>query len=680
MALCDARIYRFVANTHFDYLKTLSPLKRASEVFKLEAEALSMELTADDEIFGWMIFDNRNFYGAVDFAVPEESVQAIINAPDLHGSHIKIDRAHTIVDYKFILENGLVAYQQKIENELLNFPHDEQLLAMKDELVTVERLTERMRSVVSENANGCKNAKKIRSALDRVPFYPARDFREAIQSIWIIHFLLPLAEHAFHSISLGKFDQYVYPYYQRSLSEGMTREEAKGILHNFYKLLNSYADGACLLNVGAEYNELSELIIECQRDFGMPAPILGARISENTPDKIWDMLIDEKLFTRGQPTFYGERSCVAALVEKGVPHSEALGFCNSSCMGISLAGQEYDSMWGCVFSVSAALEAALNCGGLLHRDITVPGIKRVNNLDELYDAFEKSAEYLIDICSAAYEAKAKFVEENDPDPFVSILTNGCIEKHLDRMSGAKYHNVTIECMGMVNASDGIGAIDRLVFDEKKYTIEQINEAVKNNFEGYDSIKSDILNCKKYGENSYADSYAVKVAEILQMVIRKKDNKNFLYSPSLHTLDENVRYGKMWGAGYDGRRAGAPFAKNAAYSDCVGKKEPTSLTLSAAKLPQHKFFGGQPIDLNFSADIVRRHKREIALLIDTYLQMGGLQLQVNSLSPEILRDALKNPERYSDLVVRVGGYSTYFNLLSDAVKEDFIRRAETEAGI
>jgi formate C-acetyltransferase len=103
-------------------------------------------------------------------------------------------------------------------------------------------------------------------------------------------------------------------------------------------------------------------------------------------------------------------------------------------------------------------------------------------------------------------------------------------------------------------------------------------------------------------------------------------------------------------------------------------------LSAAKLPQHKFFGGQPIDLNFSADIVRRHKREIALLIDTYLQMGGLQLQVNSLSPEILRDALKNPERYSDLVVRVGGYSTYFNLLSDAVKEDFIRRAETEAGI
>ena len=151
--------------------------------------------------------------------------------------------------------------------------------------------------------------------LKKVPFYPAESFREAVQSVWIIHFLTPLAENAWYSISLGKFDEYMYPFYKASLERGMTRDEAKKILKNFYELLNSYADGACLLNIGGEYNELSELLIECQKEFSLPAPILGARINNKTPEHIWQSLIDEKLFSMGQPTFYGESSCIAALVE-----------------------------------------------------------------------------------------------------------------------------------------------------------------------------------------------------------------------------------------------------------------------------------------------------------------------------------------------------------------------------
>lgn len=134
-----------------------------------------------------------------------------------------------------------------------------------------------------------------------MPFFPARNFRDAIQSIWIIHFLLPLAEDAWYSISLGRLDQYLYPYFKKSLEEGMTRNEAKKILHHFYLLLNHYADNACLVNIGGEeYNELSELLIECQKEFNLPAPILAARITDETPQHIWEQLIDETLFTRGQ--------------------------------------------------------------------------------------------------------------------------------------------------------------------------------------------------------------------------------------------------------------------------------------------------------------------------------------------------------------------------------------------
>ena len=630
MALCDANLYRYVVYQNFDYLNSLSPIKRSSEIFKLETEALSMDLKKEDEFFGWMFFDDPNKYRDKWFSdcIVDEKTKSIIQEPANYGSKTTVDRGHTLVDYQYILQNGLSSYREKIESEMLKYPDDEYLTAMMDELVAIEKLVLRM-------------------------------------------------QHAYYSISLGKFDNYIYPFYQKSLSDGMTREEAKRILHNFYKLLNSYSDGACLLNVGPEYNELSELIIECQRDFSMPAPILGARISESTPDNIWNMLIDEKLFSRGQPTFYGENSCVAALVEKGVARDHALGFSNNSCMGIGLAGKEFNSMWGCVFSVSAVLEAALNHGKLLHMDYVVPGIGKISSLQELYNAFEKSADHLLDICIKSYEAIADFSEKTDPDPFVSLLTEGCIEKRCDRISGAEYHNVTVECMGMINVSDGICAIDDLVFKNNKYCLEELSEAVKNDFVGYEEIRNDILKCNKYGQNSDADLYAIAVAEILQRVIRKKNHANRKYSPSLHTLTTNVNYGKNWGAGYDGRLAHEPFAKNAGPSDRVRKKEPTSLILSAAKLPQHKFFGGQPVDLNFSTEIIQNHKKEIAALISTYFQLGGLQLQVNSMTSELLKDAVNHPEKYNDLVVRIGGYSCYFNSLSEQIKREFIMRTEIE---
>ena len=146
---------------------------------------------------------------------------------------------------------------------------------------------------------------------------------------------------------------------------------------------------------------------------------------------------------------------------------------------------------------------------------------------------------------------------------------------------------------------------------------------------------------------------------------------------MHTLDANVGYGSCWGAGFDGRLSGTPFAKNAGASNSVRKKEPTSLILSASKLPQHTFYGGQPLDINFSTSMVKNNKTEIAELIKIYLFNGGLQMQVNSLSSKMLKDAVKNPQDYENLIVRIGGYSNYFNRFSEKTKQEFIERVEYE---
>ena len=154
----------------------------------------------------------------------------------------------------------------------------------------------------------------------------------------------------------------------------------------------------------------------------------------------------------------------------------------------------------------------------------------------------EEAKHLLKICVKSYEKRAEISEKTLPDPFVSLLTPGCIEKHCDRIIGAKYHNVTFECMGMVNVSDGIYAVEQLVFKDKKYTIDEINTAVRNNFSGFKNLQNDIKGCLKFGENSEADEYAVRLAEILQKLIRGFDHDNLYYSPSLHTLDSNVGYG------------------------------------------------------------------------------------------------------------------------------------------
>ena len=516
--LCDYNIERHIRKNHYEILNRLTPLKRFVEKFRLETEELKFHIKETDKIIGWFYFDKK----CNDEVVFTDEIQVsketdIINAPIKFKSSTNVDRGHTLADYEGILKNGLVFYQKRIEDELQKYPQDEYLLSMKGTLSAVFHFLERIADTLEEKAANSNDMEKTRlralkNMIEKVPYHPAETFCEAVQSVWIIHFLLPLAENAWYSISLGKFDEYMYPFYKRSLQDGMTKEDAKKVLHNFYELLNSYADGACLLNIGPAYNELSELIIECQKEFSMPAPILGVRIDEKVSEKIWNSLIDEKLFSMGQPTFYGEKSCTNALLEKGLTIEEAQHFSNNSCMGISIPGNEFNSMWGCVFQVSAVLETAMNCGKLLDSEtILVPDITAAHNIEELFGNFEKCAKHLLEICVNSYEKRAEISEKTFPDPFLSLLTPGCIEKRCDRISGAKYHNVTFECMGMVNAADGIYAIDRLVFKDKKYTAEEINAAVKKNFVGFEKLRKDIGKCSKFGENSEADEYAVRVA-------------------------------------------------------------------------------------------------------------------------------------------------------------------------
>ena len=683
MALCDGRLERFIRDAHWNELNALPPVRRAVRKFALSLEHLTLEVRQDDEIAGWFRFDGEDCpRRPFDDEAIDEKTRAVMDAPERFGSRANVDRGHTLVDYGEILRVGLRGCEEKLDHALMETPRDEHLLAMKASLEAVRAFTRRMADSLAEkmtaaSAGDRPRLVRMRDMLLRVPYEPARTFYEAVQSVWIIHFLLPLSDNAWYSISLGRFDRYMLPYYEEALRSGVDEAEIRRVLHHFWLLLNAYADGACLLNVGPDYNALSRLLIACQKDFALPAPILGARVSDETTQSDWDALVDERLFAMGQPTFYGEASCVRALIEKGVPEKEARGFSNNSCMGIGLPGREFNSMWGLVFMVSAAVETALNEGRLLSGEMLVSGIGAAYSLEEAFGNVERCAAQLIGIGLEAYEARAEYSERVEPNPFISLLTKSCIDRRCDRISGADYHNVTVECMGLADAADALCAVDRLVFQSGRFTLSQLSEAVRADFEGYEALRRALLACPKFGRDEAAAPYAVRLAGILQRLIRAHDHGNRRYSPSLHTLDANVGYGACGGAGYDGRLSGAPFAKNAGISNAARSADPTAMALASSALPQYAFYGGQPLDVSFSPDTVRMHAQEIEALIRVYLERGGLQFQVNALSGATLRAAVAHPEKYSGLVVRIGGFSTYFRNLSPASQRELIERVERE---
>lgn len=678
---CSARYENRVREKYFDILNHLSPLPRAKKWLSCLLEELPLHLEPEDRFFGWFGFETEpESQGTPAFSsdrpFPLETQKALEELRQYHTT-VSFDRGHVCADYESILKNGLGYYLSMIEKELEGKPGDSMLSAMRDALLSVKAFCAKLSRYAASEAEKAEGEAKARflaiaEMLRKVPFSPAETFSEAIQAVWLIHFLIPLSNNAWFSISLGRFDRYMLPYYRKAIKEGVPQEEIKAILYQFYQLLNHYADAACAMNVGGEsedgeeYNELSYLLIECQKEFSFPAPILTARISKDTPDSVFDTLIDDALFSRGQPTFYSEENCASALIEKGVPPKEAKRFSNNSCMGFGLPGRELNSMWGCVFNVPAVLEEVLTAS------------PAPTSVDEIFTRFEACAGELMDKALLAYEKIAETCEYNAPDLFLSAITESCIKKASDRVSGVDYHNVTVETAGLVNASDGITAIDKLVFREKKYSLEEINAAVKAGFEGYAVLRADLLSVPKYGEDKEeADRIAVRLSELMIRLIRKHDHKNYYFLPSLHSLDANVGWGAGFGAGYDGRAPGAPFAKNAGPGNAVRKKDPTAVILSASRLPQTKFYGGQPIDLHFESDTVKKNPAAIREAIRVYFARGGLQLQVNSLSSALLRKAYEEPENYAGLVVRIGGYSIRFNALSERSKLEFIERFEKE---
>lgn len=614
------------------------------------------------------------------------------------------DFGHIPLHYQAMLQHGTRSYIRRIEQRLSEVESDSPeaayLTAMKNAVEAGEILSVRFADKAKELAEQTSdmqekaNLLRMEAACRKVPMEPASDFYEAVAAAWAFYSLTCIADNSWVSNSFGSFDQYMYPYYLVSKEKGMQDSEVIALLVELFTKLDDYGGWDCALSLGGVDSEgndmtnaLSYLIVEAEKQSMHRAPLLSVRVNPNTPAKLMDAVVCSKLFEMGQPTFYSEYEYRKAIMSRGIPEKEAAGYMIHTCMQGVIPGAQANASWGIVTNLHLPLELALNGGkpivGTLPIELHTPPKTEYNSIEEVYDQyklyFRELFNYLRDLNLQDVREKRMAI----PTPWLSAFIDDCIQLGRDRWDGgARYHEVTVENFGFANAADALGAVEELVFKQKKYTVGQMIEAAANNYNGYEDIYHDVMKCPKYGMNiPEADAKARRIMEIVSDICEESWYSKTRFLASLHTLHSDVNFGKRVYAMLDGRLDGEPFNKNAGPANVARCGGPTSVVLSACTLDQIRLSGGQALDMHFGVrnmdDPVKKQK--IIALIRTYLSNGGLQMQVNALSSATLKKAYAEPESYKNLIVRIGGHSRYYNDLEDEVKKEFIRRIAIEEG-
>lgn len=605
--------------------------------------------------------------------------------------------AHTTVDYERVVTQGLAGVLAQIEKRLGTCPEREHatLQGMEAALGGVIRWAERYADLAErlagETGEPADKACLLRIARHcrQVPGLPARSFAEALQGIWLVHLAVGLSEWTGASLSLGRLDQYLLPLFTEDLRRGVPRQELEDALAALFRALNNFfGDPACAVNLGGtdalgrtQFGPLSRMIVEVAARLRLPAPVLAARIDASFPEDDFDLLADAALFEIGQPTFYGEEACIAALLRRDVPADEVRTWCANSCMGLMMPGREWSNMWGTVVNVLLPLELALNHGSPFQHELPIALATRppdaYADFDALFTTVCSTLDDLVDYLLAATARDTLRRGEAAPNPFVSALLGSCIERAQDRLlGGCDYQTVIVEAFGLVNASDALVAIRQLVFERGTHTLRDLTEAARGNFVESPDILHALRRAPKFGNaDPVADGMARRLADRFAASVSRHSSGSFHYLPSFHTLNAHVGAGHKTAASLDGRRAGEPLAKNVGTSPGNATSGHTALMRSAATIDQAAFSGGQALDIRVDPALLStpEGRRNFQALLRGYFDLGGLQVQVNALSAAALCEAQTHPEAHRDLIVRIAGYSAPYVSLPEDLQLEMIER-------
>lgn len=629
---------------------------------------------------------------------------------------------HYTPDFPTILKTGFVGVQKQAEEALRNLSDFDpdyadkmyfyQSVIIIAEVVRVfadrHAVLAREMAATESDPRRKQELEYIASVCERVPYYPASNYHEALQSYWFTLLIDYIGQNG-SAISAGRFDQYIYPFYHADMENGsITREDAMELLEALlvqhldiikagaYESVRNNGGFATTIHLSISgvdtqgkdaTNDLSYMVLEADKHVFNSEPNIGLRVSRNTPDDIIEKLLENLADCEGgKYPIFNDDAIIPALERDGASHEDAMDYSVVGCVEPTPSGNTMGLTNACFFNVAKCLELALNNGVcMLTGDKMGPetgDVAAMASYDDVWKAFYTQLEYFTRRTTLAMNLIIAAIARHAPHVYCSLVTQGCLEKGLDSAAGgAKYNYVGIQAVGIADTADSLYVLKKMVFDDKVVILAKFREMLLVNFQNDELLRQRCINhVAKYGNDiDEVDEIARQVAETYcHEVCRGTDMRGGKYRAGLYCLSSNTPIGRQTAALPSGRLAGTPLGDGGVSpKHGMDTSGPTAAAKSVAKLDHSLATNGTNYNQKYLASLMAKpeNRKRLVQMIRTYFKLGGFQIQFNILSPETLKNAQANPEAYRSLVVRVAGYSAFFIELDSEIQDEIIQRTE-----
>lgn len=627
---------------------------------------------------------------------------------------------HTVLGSK-IYSMGMGAIIQQIQTtiEALDFMEDPEAYNKREELMAMEitaralimyakRYADKLEELSAMEKEASRKEELVRMAAvcRKVPAEAPSNMHEALQYYWFVHLGVISELNPWDSFNPGRLDQHLYTFYLNDLESGLLgKESAVELLQSFWikfnnhpsppkvgvtaEESNTYTD-FCLINLGGlkedgsnAVNELSFILLDVIEEMRLLQPSSMIQVSKKNPDGFVDRAVKIVKTGFGQPSIFNTDAIVQELVRQGKKLEDARNGGASGCVESGAFGTEAYILTG-YFNLVKVLEVTLHNGVDPQTGkkigVSTGDPKSFKSFDELRQAYTVQLRHFIDIKITGNNIIERIFSLHLPVPFLSVLIDDCIGNGKDyNAGGARYNTSYIQGVGLGSITDMLTSIQEHVFEKETISMGTFLQVLSDNFEGHDELRAALLyETPKYGnDDDRADDHAKWVFDAFYDAVNgRRSPRGATYRINMLPTTSHVYFGKVVGATTDGRLAREPLSEGISPFQGMDRKGPTAVLNSALKI-DHLKTGGTLLNQKFTPDFFQdeRSIRKVTQLIRSYFRMDGHHIQFNVVSADTLRDAQKHPEKYQDLIVRVAGYSDYFNDLGPELQEEIIRRTE-----
>ncbi len=630
---------------------------------------------------GHTVAGNKVFRkGMLDIIV---DIEQAISTIDWLNDPKAFDRSEELKGMKITAE-ALVLFANRHAYKLEQLANQETDLSRKGELVEMARI--------------CK----------KVPAHAPETFHEVLQHYWFVHLGVVTELNPWDSFNPGRLDQHLYLFFQKEIAAGtLTIESATELLESFWVKFNNhpappkvgitalesntYTDFS-LINLGGlkpdgtdAVNELSFVILDVIEEMRILQPSSMVQLSKKNPESFINRAVKITKTGFGQPSIFNTDAIIQELVGQGKSLEDARNGGASGCVESGAFGTESYILTG-YFNLPKILEVTLHNGFDPRTGkqigLNTGAFSEFENYPEFLDAFRKQVNHFVEIKIKGSNAIENIFIHHIPTPFLSLLIDDCVAQGTDYINGgARYNTNYIQGVGMGTMTDSLTAIRKHVFEDKDITCNELMEALTTDFVNHPQLHYQLIyKTPKYGnDDEAADQQLRDVFNIYHSAVNgHKSPRGADYRINLLPTTCHVYFGSVMHAGPDGRRAGMPVSEGISPVQGADHQGPTSVIKSAAKI-DHLKTGGTLLNQKFSPSFFSDDAaiQKVSSLVRSYFRMDGHHIQFNVVDAQTLRDAQKHPENYRDLIVRVAGYSDYFNDLGEDLQNEIIERTEHE---